>query len=73
MAGKRLHMKKNKAPLLLAASILASIGSIVLFIVLFIPDLNIFWIILSPVILVIYQLPAVLLFRLWKKKNTPPR
>jgi hypothetical protein len=65
-------MKKTKAPLLLAASILASLGGIVLFIVLFIPDLNIFWIILSPVILVIYQLPAVLFFRLWKRKNTPP-
>jgi hypothetical protein len=66
-------MKRTKAPLLLAASILASMGGIALFLLLFIPDFNIFWLILSPVILVIYQFPAVLLFRLWKKRNSPPQ
>jgi len=53
--------------LLLCASIIACIGGIVLFIVLFTPDFNIYWLILSPIILALYQAPAAYLFRLYKK------
>ena len=60
-------MSKAISFLLLCASILACIGGIVLFIVLFVPDFNIYWLILSPVILALYQAPAAYLFRLYRK------
>jgi len=53
----------------LAASILAFLGGIASFLFLFLPDFNIFWFILSPIILAFYQTPAVLLYRLYKKKK----
>jgi hypothetical protein len=63
-------MKKVHSCLWLGAVVLASAGGLALFIVLFIPDINIYWIILSPVILALYQAPAVYLFWLWKKKKS---
>jgi len=51
----------------LCASIVACIGGIVLFIVLFTPDFNIYWLILSPVIFALYQAPAAYLFRLYRR------
>lgn len=65
-------MKKLYPALLLAASILASLGGIAVFIVLFIPDFNMYWLILAPVILAIYQIPAFVLFRLYKKAKKSP-
>jgi hypothetical protein len=64
-------MKKIYTDLLLIGSILASLCGILAFIFLFIPNFNIYWLILSPVIIVCYQIPAVLLYRLYKK-NKPP-
>ena len=55
--------------MLLIASILASLAGILFFIVLFLPDFNIFWLILSPIIIAFYQVPAVYIFWLWKKKK----
>jgi hypothetical protein len=46
---------------------MASIGGIVLFIILFIPDFNIYWLIVSPIILALYQAPAAYLFYLYRK------
>jgi cytochrome b subunit of formate dehydrogenase len=60
-------VKKLYLYLLLFASILASIAGIVLFIVLFIPDFNIYWLIISPIIIALYQAPAAYLFYLYKK------
>ena len=60
-------MSKVIPYLFLGASIIACIGGIVLFIVLFTPDFNIYWLILSPVILALYQAPAAYLFRLYKR------
>jgi len=60
-------VNKTTLYLLLCASIIACIGGIVLFIVLFTPDFNIYWLILSPIILALYQAPAAYLFRLYKK------
>jgi hypothetical protein len=34
---------------------------------LFTPDFNIYWLILSPVIIALYQAPAAYLFRLYKR------
>jgi hypothetical protein len=45
----------------------ACIGGIVLFVVLFTPDFNIYWLILSPIIIALYQAPAAYLFRLYKR------
>ncbi|MFO7865984.1 MAG: hypothetical protein R6V02_04120 [Candidatus Aminicenantes bacterium] len=55
---------------LLAASILAGFGGIAAFLVLFLPDYNIYWFMLSPIILTFYELPAIYLFWLYRKKKT---
>jgi len=61
--------KKLYAPLWITGSILFSIGGFVAFFLLFIPDFNIYWLILSPVIIVMYQAPAVVLFYFYKKRK----
>ena len=61
-------MNKVYASLLLIGSLVAAVAGIAAFIYLFIPDFNIYWLILAPVILAIYQIPAYLLLRLYKKK-----
>lgn len=60
-------MKKLYLYLLLIASIMASIAGIALFIILFVPDFNIYWLIVSPIILALYQAPAAYLFYLYRK------
>ena len=65
-------MKKVYSDFLLVSSIAASLAGFAVFIVLFIPDLNIYWIMLAPVIIACYQIPAVVLFWLYKK-NKPPK
>lgn len=60
-------MKKLYLYLLLFSSILASVAGIVLFIILFVPDFNIYWLIISPIILALYQAPAAYLFYLYRK------
>lgn len=60
-------MKKLYLYFLLIASIMASIGGIALFIILFVPDFDIYWIIVSPIIIALYQAPAAYLFYLYKK------
>lgn len=61
--------KKIYSNILLIASILASLAGFLFFGVLFFPDFNVFWLILSPIIIAFYQVPAVYLFWLWKKKK----
>lgn len=60
-------MKKLYLYLLLFASIMAFIAGIALFIILFIPDFNIYWLIISPIIIALYQAPAAYLFYLYRK------
>ncbi|HEX2694808.1 MAG TPA: hypothetical protein VHP61_03580 [Acidobacteriota bacterium] len=50
-------------------AIILSILGIAGFIFLFIRDFNIYWLILSPVIFVVYQFPAFVVFWLYKKKR----
>jgi len=57
--------------LLLAASIFLSLGGVAAFILLFALDFNVYWLILSPVILALYQMPAVFVYWLWKRKKRP--
>jgi hypothetical protein len=46
---------------------MASIAGIALFIILFIPDFNIYWLIISPIIIALYQAPAAYLFYFYRK------
>ncbi len=62
-------MKKVASILILAAAILLSAAGIAGFILLFIPEMNVFWLILSPIIFTMYQIPAVFIIWLWKKKR----
>lgn len=62
-------MKKIPPFLWLIASIVASAAGIAAFFVLFVLDFNVYWLILSPIILALYQAPAAYLFWLWKKNK----
>jgi len=53
----------------LASVFLLSLGGVAAFIYLFVLEYNVFWLILSPIIFSLYQLPAVYLFWLWKKQR----
>ena len=59
-------MSKIISVLWLAGAVILSLAGVAAFIFLFVPNMNIFYLILSPVILAVYQFPAVLIFRLWK-------
>jgi Na+-driven multidrug efflux pump len=60
-------VNKIYSALWLTACVLLSLGGIAAFIILFVPDFNIYWFILSPIIIAMYQIPAVYLFWRWKK------
>jgi predicted membrane protein len=60
-------VKKFYLYLLLCASILASIAGVALFVILFVPDFNIYWLIVAPIIIALYQAPAAYLFYLYRK------
>jgi hypothetical protein len=51
----------------LLLSILFFLGGLAAFVFLFVLDFNIYWLILSPIILAIYQSPAAFFFWLYKK------
>ncbi len=55
--------------LLLAGAVLFALGGLVAFVLLFLRTMNVYWFILSPLILAIYQMPAVVLFWLWKRRK----
>lgn len=46
-----------------------SLAGLAAFLFLFIRDFSIYWLILSPVILAIYQFPAFLVFRIYRKRR----
>ena len=62
-------MNKALSAAWLAAAILLSLGGIAGFILLFGPVMNVFWIILAPIIIAVYQFPAVAVYYFWKKKR----
>jgi hypothetical protein len=66
------HKYTPKSPLvhlLVPSSLLASLAGWAAFIILIIPDFNIYWLIVSPIIIAFYQAPAVYIYWLWKKKT----
>jgi hypothetical protein len=62
-------MEKSATYLLLLGSILAAAAGIAAFIYLFVRDINVFILILSPVILACYMIPAGLLFGMYKRRK----
>ena len=63
-------MKKALSLLWLGGVFLISAGGIAAFIVLFVKDFNLYWLILSPIIFTLYQAPAVFLYWLWKRNKS---
>ncbi|MCX6568728.1 MAG: hypothetical protein NT147_06725 [Candidatus Aminicenantes bacterium] len=59
---------KTGAGLYLAASVVLGLAGLVGFVWIATRDFNIYWVILSPVIITLYELPAVYAFRLYRKK-----
>ena len=62
-------MNKVVSGIWLTVSILLSLGGIAGFILLFGRDMNVFWMILAPIILAVYQFPAVAVFYFWKRRK----
>lgn len=60
-------VKKIYSILWLAACVMLSLGGVAAFIFLFAPIFNIYWLILSPIIIAMYQIPAVYFYWRWKK------
>jgi membrane protein YdbS with pleckstrin-like domain len=60
-------VKKIHSVLWLTACVGLSLMGIAAFIFLFVPIMNVFWFILSPIVLAMYQVPAVYFFWRWKK------
>jgi Ca2+/Na+ antiporter len=56
--------------LLLVSSLVLSLGGLAGFVYLFLLDLTVYWIILSPVILALYELPAVYVYWLYKRRKS---
>lgn len=61
------RVKKIVSILWLTSCVLLSLVGIAAFIFLFIPIINVFWFIVSPIILAMYQLPAVYFYWRWKR------
>jgi hypothetical protein len=60
---------KKKLAVLPLLAILLSVGGLAGFAYLFLRDFNVYWLILSPVILALYQVPAVFVFWLHKRRR----
>ncbi|HYA48578.1 MAG TPA: hypothetical protein VEG35_02660 [Burkholderiales bacterium] len=54
---------------LLVLSILLAVAGVAGFVFLFLRDFNVFWLILAPIVLALYQVPAVFVFWLWKRRR----
>jgi len=63
-----MSLKKKPAILPLLAVLLSAAG-LAAFAYLFVRDFNVYWLILSPVILALYQVPAVFVFWLHKRRR----
>ncbi len=55
--------------LLPIGAVLFSLGGFVAYGILFIPRMNVYWVILSPMILAVYQIPAAGLIWIWKRRK----
>ncbi len=62
-------MGKRPSALGVYGAILLSAAGLAAFILLFIPRMDIYGWILAPVIFAVYQIPAALLYGLWKRRQ----
>jgi hypothetical protein len=62
-------VRKTASFLWLTAAGLLSLAGLALFVWLFVPNINVYWFILSPVIFSLYQVPAVIVIAIWKRKR----
>jgi hypothetical protein len=53
----------------LVLSIAAALAGVAFFLLLFVPDFNIYTLIIAPIIIAFYEAPAVFLFWIYKKKK----
>ncbi len=60
---------RNLDGLFLALAIFLSLVGMAGFVFLFVKDFNVYWLMLSPVILALYQIPAVFVFWLLKRRR----
>jgi hypothetical protein len=65
----KMPKPKTGAGAYLIASVVLGLAGIAGFVWIFARDFNIYWLILSPVIITLYELPAVYAFRLYRKKR----
>jgi hypothetical protein len=65
----KMPSSKTTTGSLLIASVVLGLAGIGGFVWIFARDFNIYWLILSPVIITLYELPAVFVFRLYRKRR----
>ena len=51
------------------ASLLLALGGVAGFVLIFVRHMNVYWFILSPIILSVYEIPAVMVYGTWKKRR----
>ena len=56
-----------------AASLVLALGGLAGFILIFVRHMNVYWFILSPIILSVYEIPAVVVYGTWKKRRRGKR
>ena len=62
-------MKKGLSRLWVAAAAAASLAGFGFFALVFIPHMNVYIFILSPILLAVHQIPAAVIFALWKRRR----
>ncbi len=69
-APEEVPPQRKRNPVFLALAAVLSLGGVGGFLYLFIRDFNVYWLILSPIILALYQIPAVFVYWLYKRGRT---
>ena len=61
------NLRPDPSFFLLAGAFILSLAGLAGFFIFFVRKMNIYWFILSPMIIAIYQIPAAAVYSLWKK------
>jgi hypothetical protein len=57
----------------LTGAFVLALGGLAGFILIFVRHMNVYWFILSPIILAVYEIPAVTVYGTWKKRRQRSR